>query len=328
MREPVSVRPTSPGETPPSPAAEPDPAPATPLQKSLAAIGERHARTQEPAARVLVARDDVVVVRVGDVVVKAHAPGMDAASLRPRLAASARLPGVMLPPLSLTAEHADDRLVSVWPAGSPVDPGALDEAPWEAAARLLARLHLVPLRHLPPLPPAGGPARVSTVVARLRDDDGAAARTVRAAAASLPPEALGHPYGGPPRAPHGLTHGDWHLGQLVRHPPEHGEWLLIDVDDVGHGDQAWDLARPAAWFAAGLLEPAVWHRFLAAYVAAGGPALDGAADPWERLDIPARALAVQVAAAAVATARRAGREIDEAEQVLVDTCARIAAAAR
>ncbi|NEE41548.1 phosphotransferase, partial [Streptomyces sp. SID7982] len=52
-----------------------------------------------------------------------------------------------------------------------------------------------------------------------------------------------------------LCHGDLHLGQLVRHPAPDGPWLLIDMDDAGVGDPAWDLGRPAAWYAAGLLAP-------------------------------------------------------------------------
>ena len=62
-----------------------------------------------------------------------------------------------------------------------------------------------------------------------------------------------------------LCHGDLHLGQLVRHPAPHGPWRLIDVDDLGLGDPAWDLARPAAWYAAGLLPPGRLDRFLGAY---------------------------------------------------------------
>ncbi|NDZ99061.1 phosphotransferase, partial [Streptomyces sp. SID10116] len=119
-----------------------------------------------------------------------------------------------------------------------------------------------------------------------------------------------------------LCHGDLHLGQLVRGPD--GRWLLIDVDDLGVGDPAWDLARPAAWFACGLLSPQEWTRFLDAYRDAGGPAVpaDGA-DPWSTLDVPARALTVQTAALVIVKAVAADRPLDEVEQALVDACARM-----
>ncbi len=41
------------------------------------------------------------------------------------------------------------------------------------------------------------------------------------------------------------------------------------MDDAGVGDPAWDLGRPAAWYAAGLLAPEDWSTFLDAYRAAG-----------------------------------------------------------
>lgn len=57
----------------------------------------------------------------------------------------------------------------------------------------------------------------------------------------------------------------------MRCPAPDGAWRLIDVDDLGLGVPAWDLARPAAWYAAGLLAPEDWLCFLDAYRAAGGP---------------------------------------------------------
>ncbi|NEC72756.1 phosphotransferase family protein, partial [Streptomyces rochei] len=122
-----------------------------------------------------------------------------------------------------------------------------------------------------------------------------------------------------------LCHGDFHLGQLVRHPSPAGPWLLIDVDDLGTGAPAWDLARPAAWYACGLLPPGDWDRFLSAYRAAGGPAVPAREDPWPSLDVPARALTAQTAARAVTKAVVAGRDLDEVERSLVDACSRMAA---
>ncbi len=269
-------------------------------------------------AEVVPTRPDVVIVRAGAVVVKAHSPGAEEAPLARRMRAVAHpaLRGIMLEPVTERIEVVGDRLVTVWPAGTPVDHLAPEAAPWEAAARLLARLHAVPARALPPLPAAGGPARVAATVARLKGDS-AAALVVRRALACLPV-----PTGGQDTeaGPGSLAHGDWHMGQLVR---IRKEWILIDVDDLGVGDPAWDLARPAAWFAAGLLEPEVWHRFLTAYRAGGGLAVGADGDPWERLDLPAQAMTVQLTAAAVANAEREERPLDEVEQVLVDTCQRI-----
>ena len=96
-----------------------------------------------------------------------------------------------------------------------------------------------------------------------------------------------------PRAsPTALVHGDWHLGQLAR---VDGGWRLLDIDDVGLGDPAWDLGRPAGFWAAGLLGDEQWRAFLDGYRASGGPGVPPDGDPWPRLDLPARC-AVFVAA--------------------------------
>ncbi len=146
---------------------------------------------------------------------------------------------------------------------------------------------------------------------------------VRAAARTLPAWVRGEapaPRGG------ALCHGDLHLGQLVRGPGPGGGWRLIDVDDLGIGTPAWDLARPAAWYAAGLLDTGTWVRFLDSYRAAGGPAAGPAgSDPWPKLDLAARALTVQTAALALAKSVENHRRLDDVERLMVDSCARIAA---
>jgi Ser/Thr protein kinase RdoA (MazF antagonist) len=265
-------------------------------------------------------RPDATVVRHAATVAKAHDPATDPAALALRLATAARLPDVLLPPLTPAPVTVRGRLVTFWPYGAPVDPDDPDAAPWEAAAVLLARLHRTP----PPvlLPAMRGPVKAARAVALLRAADphpGAAA--VLAAWAGLPAWARAE---APAPDPDTLCHGDLHLGQLVRRPAGTGPWLLIDVDDLGMGPAAWDLARPAAWFACGLLPPGQWARFLAAYRAAGGPAVPADGDPWPALDVPARALTVQTAARSLAKAVAAGRPLDEVEESFVDACARMA----
>ncbi|MEU1332287.1 aminoglycoside phosphotransferase family protein [Streptomyces sp. NPDC005865] len=271
---------------------------------------------------VLADRADAGVVRHGDVVAKAHAVETDPAQLAVRLDVAARMPGVLLAPSAPRATRLHGRLVTFWPYGTPVDRDDPDSAPWEAAGALLARLHAAPLPR--PLPPMRGPAKAARAVARLRAvGPHPAAPPVLRAWAALPAWARDE---APAPGPHALCHGDLHLGQLVRGPD--GHWLLIDVDDLGAGDPAWDLARPAAWFACGLLAPEEWARFLDAYRRAGGPAVPGGGgDPWPALDVSARALTVQTAALAIAKAVAADRPLDEVEQAVVDACDRMGAIA-
>ncbi|MFI6556861.1 phosphotransferase family protein [Streptomyces griseus] len=291
--------------------------------------------------QVLADRPDGTVVRSGAIVAKAHAADTDREALAARiaLAAAPQLTGILLPPLTAPGhpEPSDasrrpglpeppsptPRPVTLWPFGAPVDPTDPEAAPWAEAAVLLARLH----RTQPPfrLPPMRGPAKAARAVARMRAarPGDPAALPVLACWRALPAWARDE---GPPPAPRAgyLCHGDLHLGQLVRHPAPDGPWLLIDVDDAGAGDPAWDLARPAAWYAAGLLDPEDWSAFLDAYRSAGGPAVLADGNPWPELDVPARALTVQTAALALAKCAAEKRDPDEPEQLMIESCARIA----
>ncbi|MEV0092875.1 phosphotransferase [Streptomyces sp. NPDC050738] len=276
-------------------------------------------------ATILADRPDGAVVRHGDAVAKSHAPDTDPGALDTRVAVAAHLllAGILLPPLAPPVPAA--RPVTTWPYGAPVDPADPEAAPWEEAAALLARLHAVDPAALPgPLPPMRGPAKAARALARMAaaGADLSAAEPVLRAWRALPAWARDEVRA---PGPSYLCHGDLHLGQLVRHPAPTGPWQLIDIDDLGLGDPAWDLARPAAWYAAGLLPPDTWTRFLDAYRAAGGPAVPPDGDPWPLLDVPARALTVQTAALALAKSTAERRELDEAERAMLASCVRIAA---
>ncbi|MFE2536163.1 phosphotransferase family protein [Streptomyces sp. NPDC059371] len=306
--------------------------PSLPAALAAAARGAAHPAVAVPAPRgtcscgaedtLLADRDDGTVVRHGAIVAKAHAPDTEPHALTLRVAAATRLPGILLPPADPAPTGLLGRRVTLWPYGAPVDPDAPDAAPWEAAATLLAGLHRAPAPD--GLPPMRGPVKAARAMARMRaaGPHPAAAPVLRAWAA-LP--AWARAEAPMPDATTTLCHGDLHLGQLIRHPAPDGPWLLIDVDDLGVGAPAWDLARPAAWYACGLLPPDEWLRFLTAYRAAGGPAVPADGDPWPALDVAARALTVQTAALAVAKSVAAGRPLDEVQQAVVDACDRMSA---
>jgi Ser/Thr protein kinase RdoA (MazF antagonist) len=239
------------------------------------------------------------VVVDGDVVVKLHRPGTDPLAIAMRLRIAAALDS-FLSPLSTEPELVGTRWRTRWPRveTAPPDPA---KAPWADAARLLARLHSHTLEvELP----HGGPERLRRALAAL--PDGPNATTIRRAAAGLPDDLWSD-------GPRALVHGDWHLGQIGRRG---GLWLLIDIDDVGVGNPAWDLARPAGFWAAGLIPDDDWAAFLDAYRDAEGPALPAAADPWPVLDRFARAAVIQAAA------RGIGID-DEAGALLLQACARM-----
>ena len=246
-----------------------------------------------------------VVVSTLDEVVKAHHDGADGRALaeRMRLASHPALSGILLPPKDSAPVAVGDRWVSVWPRGVPVtdDPAA---APWAEAGGLLARLHRVDPSRLGRIPAAGTPARLTGALRRLHGNPSAA--PVLAAWQTVPPLDPGYH----------LVHGDWHLGQLVRY---RGRWQLIDVDDLGLGDPAWDLGRIAAGYAMGVIPDYGWEKFLAGYRAGHGPALPARGDPWPVLEPVARAFTVYTAA----TALLSGRPLDDVDRAVLAACHRI-----
>jgi hypothetical protein len=231
------------------------------------------------------------------VIVKRHGAGTDAGRLALRLRGigAPDMDRLWIQPLRYAAIPAPgDRLGTVWPRVTVLS--TIDHPPWVEVGQLLARLHRMPL--LDELPRLGGHSRLARGVAYLRqsgrDDlawladlgDRLAARLERPRQVTL-------------------AHGDFHLGQLG-HTPLRRSWKLLDVDDFGIGDPAWDLARPAGFWSAGLLDDESWATFLDAYREAGGPAVPPDGDPWPALDLPARAALVIAAVQALRTPNSEG----------------------
>lgn len=249
-------------------------------------------------------RSGAEIVVDGAVIHKLHREGTDPRVLAARLRISAASQS-LLAPISVVPERVGLRWQTNWPVLETVV-AQPDHAPWPDAGRLLADLHREPAPARAPV--HGWPARLRRAVDNLRGTGGA----VRRAAAALPDIVW---RAGSCDRPRTLVHGDWHLGQLGRRSGD-APWVLIDIDDVGLGDPLWDLARPAGFWAAGLIPDDAWGVFLDEY-RSRGPALPGG-DPWAVLEPFARAAVVHAAASGLLHG-----DTDDTQQSLEAACARM-----
>ena len=256
--------------------------------------------------------DDTTVTVDGDTVVKIHRAGTDPQELAARLRIASGS-DCLLTPLSTDPEPitavGGERWRTRWPRITPI-PQHPEALPWSEAGALLARLHRSPLPADGDIPAHGAVRSLRRALDALPAD---APPAVRQAATALPPRAWRTATSGRPLT---VVHGDFHLGQLGRGADD--RLLLFDVDDLGAGDPAWDLARPAGFWASGLIPDVDWGAFLTAYRRGGGPGVPAAGDPWHALEPHACAAVVQAAAAGSARAAR-----DETQAALVAACARM-----
>lgn len=245
------------------------------VSASVAGLGPTPSRAQ-----IRHTRSGATLWLLPDLVVKLHAARTDPAALAVRLRVAAGNSAFVSPCTTSPLPGPDGRVASVWPRVPVLDPTTTTE-PWVMAGDLLAGLHRSP-------PPAAAPRHGWPD--RLRRARDRAPERLQPLGDRLLAEVAARA-----EAPV-LLHGDWHLGQLGFW---NDRWRLLDMDDVGVGDPAWDLARPAGFWACGLLSDADWDALCDGYRASGGPGLPRSEDPWPGLDLPARCAVFVAAVAAV-----------------------------
>lgn len=214
------------------------------------------------------------------VIVKLHSPAADPGRLARRIhcIGGPDIDRLWIQPLIYAPfEAPGGRLATIWPRVTVL--ATIDRPPWTEIGTLLAKLHSLPIRDDPPR--LGGHTRLQLALRYLRNTAGSELTWLIARGERLS-ERLAEP------RLTTLAHGDFHLGQLG-HTPLQRSWKLLDADDFGTGDPAWDLASPAAYWRAGLLEDDAWQEFLRAYREAGGTAVPAQDDPWPALNLPAQA---------------------------------------
>jgi len=292
------------------------------LHKSLLAVAEPFLPPGfDGEERLLSNRKTMLVLRLGNIVVKAHPPETDLTDLNARLAAIKHktFQDLFLQPLQQSVVNISDCFVTIWPAGSaPIadNPESID---WESSAKLLGALHAVPFAGIFAeflFPKTRWLSRLFRTHSSLLALKNRPEKRIVLTAFTTLPNIDSKVWSSPRRC---FIHGDWHPGQVVS---IQGSPRLIDIDDIGIGDPSWDLARPAAWRLSGLLSDAAWKAFLESYREASGSAIEER-DPWKRLELPARAAVIQAAETALIYAERDGRQLEDYELALIDTCSRI-----
>ncbi len=117
------------------------------------------------------------------------------------------------------------------------------------------------------------------------------------------------------------SHGDFHLGQIV-FIKSHGTTTarFIDFDTFCCSIPEWDLARPAALFAAGILPAHLWNSFIVSYAGDKFNHKLNENKLWSKLDIPAKVMTVNLATIAVNRATLTDENLEDSELQLIETC--------
>ncbi len=265
-------------------------------------------------------------------VAKAHAPDTDPRRPRrpPRRRRPPALAGILLPPLHAPTRRrrCDGRPVTFWPYGAPVDPDGPGRRPLGGGRRPARPPATAPGRSRPRLPPMRGPAKAARAVARLRaarPGDPAAGARPGAPGRRCPAWARAEaPDARPPRPASSATATSTSASSSATPPPTAPGCSSTSTTSASATPPGtWPGPPPGT--PPGCCRPTSGSRFLAAYRAAGGPAVPADGDPWPAPGRPRpRPHRADRRPRRSPRRRRTDRPLDEVEQAVIDACARMA----
>jgi hypothetical protein len=239
---------------------------------------------------------------------------------------------IFLQPNRFISHHQNDDInISYWPEAERISPDKLTDGLWSEIGSLLARLHSVPLKNSSLRFPAELFPIFSEVNEKIESCFKKSAgsskyrehlETINHAWISILTNKNFHKVVKDIRLrPKVWSHGDFHLGQIVIIQDQgKNAARLIDCDSLCHSIAEWDLARPAALFAAGILPAQFWQSFIESYAEHRFKCKLNEKKLWSSLDIPAKVMTVKLATNAVNRATLTDDYLEDSELELIETC--------
>jgi len=222
-----------------------------------------------------------------------------------------------LQPLSRKPEVREGRALTLWPYAKPLPADSLEDVPWNDCAALIAALHKVELEPQLVALGSGWLMRLSRSIEKLERMSASAERSIILEAAQTLPLFSSASW---THHKQSYIHGDWHPGQVAYYE---NKLVFIDIDDVGIGNRMFDLAKPAAYFLAGLLPNHMWKEFSEGYQNSCNMSQENRDTFWSELELPARAAVIQSAITALTHASENLRALQNFEIELIKSCQRV-----
>ena len=239
---------------------------------------------------------------------------------------------IFLQPNLPTYHYQNEKVdISYWPEAERLSPNKLTKSIWSEIGILLAKLHSTPLKKIELRFPSELFKIFSDINEKLQRCNkqcaaGSKHRTqlkiIYQAWISILTHKNFHKVVKDIRLrPKVWSHGDFHLGQIVFiKDQENSSARFIDIDTICHSIPEWDLARPSALFAAGILPAPLWRSFIESYFELGLKQTLNEKILWSNLDMPAKVMTIKLACLALNRATLADEQLEDTEMQLIETC--------